>query len=205
MGALASLCRVELRDAGPEAARASGTWGPEPLKVALRVVPSSARKGHLRATFIARRQLPLLRRLSYALPHATLTQVRVAVTADGAFLTSPAGIEAVPLGVFYAEIHPRLYLLAGHDVEPAVAPEALAHALDVPASHVLFVGQGARAVAIAESAFVSLESALLEAPPWEPAVADAIAVALDEAPVELKTTPIGMMPLRGVDPAANTE
>ena len=64
----------------------------------------------------------------------------------------------------------------------------------------LFVGEEARAIAIAESAFVSLESALLEAPPWEPGIADAIALALEEAPVDLKTTSIGLMPLRGVEP-----
>lgn len=199
MGALASLGRVELRDARPEASPAAGTISPEALRVRLRVVRSSSGWGRVRATFIALAQLPLLRRLAYALPHATLATVRIAVTARGAFLTSPAGIEAVPLGTFYSEIHPRLHLVAGHELAPAVAPEVLARALDVPASHLLFVGEDARAIAIAESAFVSLESALLEAPPWEPVVAESIARALDEAPVDLKATSPGMMPLRGVD------
>ena len=200
MGALASLGRVELRDAGPEVSPAAGTIAPEALRVRLRVVRSSSGWGRVRATFIALAQLPLLRRLAYALPHATLATVRIAVTARGAFLTSAAGIEAVPLGTFYSEIHPRLHLLAGHELAPAVAPEALARALDAPASHLLFIGEDARAIAVAESAFVSLESALLEAPPWEPVVAESIAHALDEAPVDLKATSPGMTPLRGVDP-----
>jgi hypothetical protein len=200
LGALTSLCRVELRQAGADALRASAAPEPDSLRVPLRVVRSGTRRGRVRATFISRTQLPLLRRLSYALPHATLTQVRIALTAGGAFLTSAEGIEAVPLGTFYSEIHPRLYLLAGHDLAPAIAPEALAHAIGAPASHLLFVGPDATSVAVEESAFVSLESALLEAPPWEPVVAEAIAHALDDALVDLKTTSIGMMPLRGVGP-----
>jgi hypothetical protein len=200
MGALASLCRVELRSGGREAAHATGTLDVEALRVPLRVVPTGARAGAVNATFVSRAHMPLLRRLSYALPPATLAQVRIAMTPQGAFLLSTLGIEAVPLGTFYVEIHPRLYLLAGHAIAPAVTPETLARALDFPSSQVLFVGPDARAVAIEETAFVPLEAALLEAPPWEPVIAEAIARALDEAPVELRTTSIGMMPLRGVEP-----
>ena len=42
-----------------------------------------------------------------------------------------------------------------------------------------------------------LEAALLEAPPWEPAVAAAIEQVLEEPLVDLKTTSIGLVPLRG--------
>jgi hypothetical protein len=202
MGALSSLSHIELRHKGRDASAASATSTLEPgaLRIPLRVISSTAPRAKVHATFIARRQLPLLRRLAYLLPRAALTRIRIAETADGAFLRSVAGSETIPLGTFFSEIHPRLYLLAGHQFVPAVAPEALALAFGFPDSHVLFVGADARAVAIDESAFVSLESALLEAPPWEPGIARAIAQALDEAPVELKTTSIGMMPLRGVEP-----
>jgi hypothetical protein len=202
MGALSSLSHIELRHKGRDASAASATSTLEPgaLRIPLRVISSTAPRVKVHATFIARRQLPLLRRLAYLLPRAALTRVRIAETADGAFLRWVAGSEAIPLGTFFSEIHPRLYLLAGHQFVPAVGPEAIALAFGFPDSHVLFVGADERAVAIDESAFVSLESALLEAPPWVPAIARAIAKALDEAPVDLKTTSIGMMPLRGVEP-----
>ena len=157
------------------------------------------------ATWIEPAQVPLLRRLAYALPHTTIAQARIAMTTRGAFLRSGAGIEAIPLGTFFVEVHPNLYVPAGYEVTPAVAPDVLSRALGAPAGQVLFVGTDARAMAVEESAFVPLETALLEAPPWEPLVAEAIEHALEEATIDLKVTPIGMLPLRGVEPPAPTE
>ena len=202
MGALSSLSRVELRVTGREASHAAGTAEPAALLVKLRVVPSSAPLRNVTAAWISRAQLPLLRRLAYALPHATIAQVRIALTGHGAFLRAAAGIDAIPLGTFFAEIHPRLYVLAGHEVTPAVAPEVLAEAFGVPGSQSIFVGRDARAIVVEESAFVPLEAALLEAPPWEPAVAETIAHALEEPPLDLKAASIGWIPLRGVEPPA---
>jgi hypothetical protein len=60
---------------------------------------------------------------------------------------------------------------------------------------VVFLSTDARALAVEASAFVPLETALLEAHPWEPIVASAIVAALAEVPVELKLTPLGAFPL----------
>jgi hypothetical protein len=65
---------------------------------------------------------------------------------------------------------------------------------------VLFIDTGARAMAVEESAFSSLETALLEAQAWEPIVADAIERALAEKPVDLKLEPLGMFALSQVQP-----
>jgi hypothetical protein len=200
MGALTSLSRIELRHGGDVAAPAAGTALPAALHVPLRVVACEAPWRNVTATWIPLAQLPLLRRLAYALPHATVAQVRIALTNHGAFVRCPGGVEGIPLGTFFAEIHPRLYVLAGHEVAPAVAPEVLAEAFRLPGSQVLFVAEGARSMAVEESAFVPLEAALVEAPPWEPAVAAAIEQVLEEPLVDLKTTAIGLVPLRGVEP-----
>jgi hypothetical protein len=205
MGALTAFARVEMRTSGAEASVASGTAQPELVRVPLRVSPSTGPWKNVTATWIEPAQVPLLRRLAYALPHATVAQARVAMTARGAFLRTSAGIEAIPLGTFFVEVHPNLYVPAGHEVTPAVAPDVLARALGAPANQVLFVGTDARAIAVEESAFVPLETALLEAPPWEPLVADAVERALEEATLDLKVTPIGMLPLRGVEPPAPPE
>ena len=88
---------------------------------------------------------------------------------------------------------------------PAVAPEVLYRALGAAPSQVLFVDTQARAIAVEESAFSPLESALLEAQAWEPLVAEAIHRALEEQPVDLKLEPLGMFALSQVQPPASPE
>jgi hypothetical protein len=205
MGTLAAFARVELRAGGPDLATARAVRQADVVRVPLRVAPSTRPLRSVTATWIEPAQVPLLRRLAYALPHVTLAQARVAMTARGAFLRVKAGIESIPLGTFFVEVHPNLYLPAGHEVVPAIAPDVLARALGAPASKVLFVGTDARAVGIEESAFVPLETALLEAPPWEPVTAEAIEAALEEPPIDLKVTSVGLMPLRGVEAGPKAE
>ena len=74
MGAFASLSRVELRH-GAEAAPASGT-AYRSVAVPLRVVAIEAPWRNVTAVWIPLAQLPLLRRLAYALPHSTIAQAR---------------------------------------------------------------------------------------------------------------------------------
>ena len=116
------------------------------------------------------------------------------------FLRAAMGIEAVPIGTFFYEFHPSLFLPAGYDVTPAVAPEVLHRALGAPASQVLFVDNLARAMSVEESAFVPLETVLLESKPWEPVVADTIEKALAEKTVDLKLDALGAFPMSAVDP-----
>jgi hypothetical protein len=202
MGALSAFARVELRTAGADVATAREVRQSDVVRVPLRVAPSTRPLRRVTATWIDPAHVPLLRRLAYALPQATLAQARVAMTARGAFLRLAAGIEAIPLGTFFVEVHPNLYLPAGHEVIPAVAPEVLARALGAPASKVLFIGTDARAVAVDDGAFVPLEMSLLKAPAWEPAVAEALDAALDEAPIDLSVGSIGLMPLQGLRSAS---
>jgi hypothetical protein len=65
---------------------------------------------------------------------------------------------------------------------------------------VLFIDTGAKPMAVDESAFSPLETALLEAQAWEPLVADAITRALEEEPVDLKLEPLGVFALSQVTP-----
>jgi hypothetical protein len=201
MGDIRAFARVELRGGdGPDSAIATSTSLPDPVRVPLRVVPSPSPWKNVTATWIAPAQIPLLRRIAYALPHQTILRTQIAITPRGAFLRCSAGIEAIPLGMFFVEIHPSLFIPAGYDVTPAVAPEVLYRALGASASQVLFIDTGAKPMAVDESAFSPLETALLEAQAWEPLVADAIQRALDEAPVDLKLEPLGVFALSQVDP-----
>jgi hypothetical protein len=198
MGALSTFARIELRAGGTDGEVAHRTGVPEALRVPLRLTPSSTPWRKVTGSWVPPEQFPLLRRLAYALPRATIAQTRVATTERGVFLLSEAGIEAIPLGAFYVEVYPRLYLPAGFEVTPSVAPEVLARSLAVPASGVVFVGVDARACAIEDQAFTALEAALIDAPPWEPMVARTIERALAEAPIDLQVSAIGLMPTRGI-------
>jgi hypothetical protein len=75
----------------------------------------------------------------------------------------------------------------------------LHRALGAPSQQVVFITTEARALAVEEASFVPLETALLEAKPWEPLVADAIELALNEAPVDLKLGSLGAFPLGAAD------
>ena len=200
MGDLRAFARVELRNTGGDEQRAQATKLPEQVRVPLRIVPSPAPWKNVTATWIEPAQLPLLRRIAYALPHQTILRTQIALTPRGAFLRSSQGIEAVPLGTFFVELHSNLYIPAGYDVTPAVAPEVLYRALGASSSQVLFIDTSAHAFAVEDSAFAPLESALLEAQAWEPLVAEAIHRALEEAPVDLKLEPLGVFALSQVQP-----
>lgn len=202
MGDLRAFARVELRtgEGTRDSAASTNATLPDPVRVPLRVVPSPAPWRNVTATWIEPAQLPLLRRIAYALPHQTILRTRVALIPRGALLRSDAGIEAVPLGTFFVEIHPNLFIPAGYDVTPAVAPEILYRALGASSSQVLFIDTAARAMAVDEAAFSPLETALLEAQAWEPLVAEAITRALEEKPVDLKLEPLGVFALSRAEP-----
>jgi len=200
MGDLRAFARVELRESGPQAS--TGASRPEPVRVPLRVMPSAAPWKNVTATWLKPEEMPLLRRLAYVLPRQTVQRTHVAITARGAFVRCDAGIEAIPLGTFFVELHAGLFVPAGYEVTPAVSPDVLFQALGAPSGQVLFVTPDARAVAVSSEAFVPLETSLLEAKPWEPIVAETIEKALEERPVELRLEPLGMFPLGQAEPPA---
>ena len=170
--------------------------------MALRLMPSPAPGRGVTASWIGRDQLPLLRRLAYALPRSTIARTTVAITESGVFLRSPGGIEAIPLGTFFVEIHPNLLIPAGYEIMPAVAPDVLHRTLGSPVGQVLFLATTGRTVGVAEGAFAPLETAILESSPWEPSIAQEIKRTLEEATIDLQPGPLGAFPLAGVEPPA---
>ena len=124
----------------------------------------------------------------------------MAITEGGVFLRAPGGIEAIPLGTFFVEIHPSLFVPAGYEVMPAVSPDVLHRTLGSPVGKVLFLAATGRTIGVAEDAFVPLETAILEAPAWEPAIALEIERTLEEATIDLQPGPLGAFPLSGVEP-----
>jgi hypothetical protein len=204
LGDLRAFARVELRGEDSRVLSvATATFAPPEVRVALRLLPSPAPWRGVTASWVGRDQLPLLRRLAYALPRSTIARTMVAITESGIFLRSPVGIEAIPLGTFFVEIHPNLLIPAGYEILPAVAPDVLHRTLGSPVGQVLFLTAAGRTVGVADEAFVPLESAILEASPWEPAIAQEIERTLEGATIDLQPGPLGAFPLSGVLPPAD--
>ena len=194
MGDLTTFVRVELLPERREPPESSLGIEPTRVRVPLRLVPSSKPWRRVVATWIAPNEFALFRRLAYALPNSTIERTEIAITRAGAVLRSSAGIEGVPIGTFFAEIHPRLHVPAGHEVSPAVAPEALARALAFSPTDVIFIGVDSSVLAVEESSFAPLQAALLATPLWESSATEAIGNALHEERIDLKVTSIGLLP-----------
>jgi hypothetical protein len=200
MGDLGAFARIEFCETArvDELASVDSSM-PEPVRVPLRIVPSTAPWRRVTATWISQAELPLFQRLAYALPHQTIARTEIALTERGAIVRSSHGIEAVPLGTFYVEVHPKLFVPAGYEVSPAISPDVLARSLQIPSAHAVFLDLKGAPLAIDEGAFVPLDTALAEAPPLEAVEAHAIVRALEDAPLQLELTSLGMLPMWGVE------
>jgi hypothetical protein len=147
----------------------------------------------------------VLRRIAYALGPDTLRTARVAFTNAGAVVRHPTGIECIPVGQFYRKLHENLFVPAGYDVVPAVSPDVLYRSLGSPSGQVLFLRREGDVVGIPEEAFVSLESAVLEAQVWIAAGADRFVDSLTSALAtelpEVTLGGVGLRPLRDLDTA----
>jgi hypothetical protein len=205
LGDVRAFARMEL---GPEAAAAKDAGlSPDAVAVALRLVPTLDPWRAVTATWVSAEDLPVLRRIAYALGPESLRAARVAFTERGAIVRHASGIEGIPVGQFFREIHRGLYVPAGYDVVPAVTPDVLFRALGSPAGHVLFIHRDASIIGVPEASFVSLETAVLEAQAWLPAGADRFSDALTSALAtelpEVTLGSVGLSPLRDVAKGAD--
>ena len=198
LGDLKAFARVELRGSDSEKI-AVATCVPQTVRVPLRIVPSPATWSNVTATWLQPAEIPKLRALAYLLPRDVLSRTTVAITGRGVFLRCTGGIESVPIGMFFSEPHPNLFLPAGYELSPAVSSEVLFHALGSPPGQLVFVTPECKAIAVEQSAFVPLETVLLEAMPWEPAVAEQVERALCADRIDLKLAGLGLFPLGDVE------
>ncbi|WP_438020095.1 hypothetical protein WMF18_13950 [Sorangium sp. So ce315] len=202
MGDVSAFARVELSREPAVARPAADTQRPASVVLSLRLVPSSEPWRSVTASWIRPEEMLLLRHVAYALGPDTLRRARIAFTAVGAFLRHPTGVEGIPVGEFFREVHPGLYIPAGYDAVPAVAPAVLFRALGAPAGQALFIGRDGGAVGVPEDAFVALEVALLEAQQWTPVAAPStgLTAALATELPEVVLGGVGIRPLRDLAP-----
>lgn len=125
-----SLGRAEQQPEGL-AAIPPGTGSATAPEVRLhpKLVPALGPPGRVQATLVGNDELPLLRRLVYALGADAIRSIRIAVTGIGAFLLREQGLEVLPLGTFFRREHPSIFVASGYDVAPRVRPDMLFAAL----------------------------------------------------------------------------
>ena len=205
LGDVRAFARVHLLGEESGAPTAVRTLPADPVRVPLRLVSSSAPRRNVTAAWLTGDDLALLRKLAYALPRDTLERARVATTDAGTFIRCPGGIEAIPLGMFYIEVRPGLYMPAGTEFVPAVHPEVLYRGLGSPTGKAVFVRHDTRAFAIDEQAFVPLATVLLESAPLAEADAQYVAEALTLEPIDVRVHSLGMFPLSEAQAGANED
>ncbi|MEM1029148.1 MAG: hypothetical protein AAF928_06170 [Myxococcota bacterium] len=196
-------------EAGTEASRAPSPGGTgaalDAVSVPLRLAPDTDPWRNITATLVPRAELGLLRQLAYRLGRRTLETTEIAFTAEGAFLRRPQGIESLPIGAFFRSIHDAIYVSAGYAPVPAVSPEVLHRAFGSPADEVLFIHRDGRRLGVPRSAFVTLETALLDAQAWSGLQYEAIDRALARALPVVRLDATGFRPLRDVSAARPEE
>jgi len=207
LGDVNAFARIEIRKEVLSAKTPVASPRPDSVSISLRLLPSTEPWRSVTASWIRPEEMPLLRHVAYALGPDTLRKTRVALTAEGAFLRHPTGIEGIPVGEFFREIRPGLYIPAGWDAVPAVAPDVLYRALGSPSGQVVFLARDGRAVGVPGDGFVPLETALLEAQAWVPvsAISEGLTAALATALPEVFLGGVGIRPMRDVPSAADLE
>lgn len=124
------------------------------LSLPLRLDVSTEPRRQVVSTVVPQEQREWLARLLYALPPRALADLRMAITKSAIYLLDPAGIEGVPLGTFYSEVGPRIYVPAGLTLVPAVASSVLEElVVDRGDGHVYFVPGEASPRVIPDGAF----------------------------------------------------
>ena len=128
----------------------------------LRLAATNAPWRNVVATVVPVEQREWLAKLLYVLPPHTLEALRIAVTPRAYYLLDAAGIEGVPLGRFYGEVAPRIYVPAGMTLVPAVAPAVLEELVrDRGGGHVFFEPDSASPRVVPSEAFGPLSRRVL--------------------------------------------
>ena len=215
MAPVASLVDLHL-SAGP-LARAEPSQDSLHLSLPLELAPSVAGARKVTASILPLAHAPLLRRLAYALSPAALGAATLARLrrkgSDGAVeelivLRIADGVDAIPLGSFFSERAPGMFVLAGHDVVPACPPAHLAAAIGASPTMLVFVWRQpgdapatVRAIALPTDAFVPLASALVEPESWGALmpveVVELARAELEEKLGDVAMGDLGLAPLRG--------
>jgi hypothetical protein len=195
MAEVSALGRTRVSEIEAQTGRAL-TSAPS-IGVPIRLAPDMAPPTTVAALLVPTDELPLLRRLSYALGAEVIRTTRIAITQFGAFVFREQGIDVLPLGMLFRRIHPSVFVPSGYRVVPAVPPDVVFRALGAPTDRAVFFWPDGSAAALEMAAFVPLETALVEGHSWSPLkVTELENVFAEEVPT-VWLDALGINPLKG--------
>jgi hypothetical protein len=114
------------------------------LEVDLKLVPSANAHRRVTATLVPWSQADWLKRLVYALPPTLLAGYRVAAVAEGLFVICEQGVDGLPIGDFFQEAAPAIYVPMGYQFSPRVSEEVLTEHVGGIANRYVVFPLGAR-------------------------------------------------------------
>ena len=203
LGPVTSFAKVKLQGHDAAVAGTAATLGS--VAVPLRLAVDTAPWTKISASRVDATSLALLRQLAYRLGRNMLSETQIAFTPHGAFLRRQNGIEGIPVGEFFRQLHPQLFVSAGYAPVPAVDPAVLHRAFGSPSDVLVFLQRDGTRVGVPVSAFVPLEQALLDAEAWSGTTAENVAAVLaTELPVVMLESP-GFRPMRDVEPVTSED
>ena len=133
-----------------------GTREPDKLEVQLKLVASASARRRVTATMVPWAHADWLRKLVYALPPTMLATYRVAAIAEGLFVIGEQGIDGIPIGDFFQEAAPSIYVPLGMEFYPRVGAEVLTDHIGGVAGRYVVFPRGGRPIVLEHAAFEPL-------------------------------------------------
>lgn len=205
LGPVASFARVRLGDESTLQQAASQPAQVRSVQVPLRLAPDPEPWRNITASLVSNDHLATLRQLAYRLSRTALEQTTVAFTPHGALLVRPQGIDSIPVGDFFRQIHPQIFVSAGFSPVPAIAPEVLFQAFGTPADELIFLHRGGSRFGVHKDLFTPLEQALLDAQSWTQITAERISGTLGAPLPQVMLDSPGFRPLRDIGDEAEAQ
>jgi len=203
LGPVTSFAKVHMIE--QELASSGEPQALESIAVPLRLAPDTEPWRHITGTRVDAGDLGLLRQLAYRLGRTSLEETQIAFTQHGAYLYRQRGIEGIPVGEFFRQLHPQLFVSAGYTPVPAVAPDVLHRAFGSPAGERVFIHRDGTRIGVQEGAFIALEQALLDAQTWSGTTAEQVSATLaTQLPILTLESP-GFRPMRDVEPMGDED
>jgi hypothetical protein len=172
---------------------------PQKLEVQLKLVPSTAAPRRVTATLVSWTRAEWLKRLVFALPPTLLSGYRAAAIDEGIFVVGEQGIDGLPIGDFFQEAAPSIFIPIGFEFLPRVSPAILTeHVGGTSGKYVVFPLGAPRPMVLEHSAFEPLgRRALARLSPEARARDPRLPPPRTATPASVVNEDLGVLPLWG--------
>jgi hypothetical protein len=197
----------DLGDRPAKDPRAMQPAKPDKLEVELKLVPTASARRRVTATLVAWAQAGWLKRIVYAMPPTLLASYRVAAINDGLFVICDQGVDGLPIGDFFQEAAPSIYVPMGYEFLPRVSEQVLTdHVGGIANRYVVFPLGGSAPLALDHGLFEPLgRRALARLTPVARGRDDRLPAPRSVTPATVVNEDAGTLPLWGFKSSSDRE